>query len=389
MKDQIQDIITRFGPRLAGSQAEKSAQEYIADQLRRITDAVSIEPFESPLTAKWLKLKWYVLGYILSLALFFLSPWSALVLASINATVLICDLMRNDGIVDFFYPMLTSWNVTATIEPQGEVKSTLLISGHMDSTKENIWWFRLGRYGGHITVVIGFLIGLLPIVFILFLFSAVFLPSAIDFCHYLYFTFVLLSPLTIIYYTFQEEIVVEGACDNLSGVIIAKEVVEHFASMQYQGKSVLQHTRLRFISFGAEEAGLRGSTAYVKQHLAALKAEKAHLLNIDSVRLPNQVNILTGEMMSFVTFDKNLVAKTKSAFDSKNIPYKTGSIPMGATDAIPFQQQGIPALTIIGINMESLDPTYHTRLDITENVDEQALKNVRNGLIEMIVNWDK
>ena len=389
MKDQIQDIIARFGPRLAGSQAEKLAQEYIAEKMKGITDAVSIDTFESPLTAKWLKLKWYVLGYMLSLVLFFFSPWSALILAIINATVLICDLMRNDGIADFFFPNLTSWNVTATLEPQDEVQSTLLISGHMDSTKENTWWFRLGKYGGHITVVIGFLIGLLPIVFVLFLLSVAFFPSAVGFCHYLYFGFVILSPLTFIYFTFQDELVVEGACDNLSGVIIAKEVVEHFADKNQKGKSILKNTRLRFISFGSEEAGLRGSAAYVKKHLTQLKTEKAQLLNIDSVRLPEQVSILTGEMMSFVTFDKNLVAKTKAGFESKNIPYKTGSIPMGATDAIPFQHKGIPALTIIGINMESLDPTYHTRLDITENINEQALQNVRDGLVEMVRNWDK
>jgi Zn-dependent M28 family amino/carboxypeptidase len=145
---------------------------------------------------------------------------------------------------------------------------------------------------------------------------------------------------------------------------------------------------LRFISFGSEEKGLRGSNAYIKRHLQELQEENAHLINIDSVRLPDEVSIITGEAMSFVKFNENLIAKTAAAFASKNLPYKTGAIPMGATDAIPFQKNGIPSLSIIGISMKSLDPTYHTRLDVIENINQQALDNVKSALVALIQKWD-
>jgi putative aminopeptidase FrvX len=112
-------------------------------------------------------------------------------------------------------------------------------------------------------------------------------------------------------------------------------------------------------------------------------------INIDSIRLPDEVAILTGEMMSFVNFDKFLIAQTKNAFQAKNIPVKKGSLPMGGTDAIPFQQKNIPSLSIIGINMKKLDPTYHTRLDVIDNVDQKALDNVKIALTEFIHQWDK
>jgi aminopeptidase YwaD len=181
---------------------------------------------------------------------------------------------------------------------------------------------------------------------------------------------------------------VEGACDNLSGIIISKNVVSAFADPNNKGKSILKNTRLRFISFGAEEKGLRGSTAYCEAHDRELRREDAHLINTDSIRLADQISIVTGEVMNFVTYSTVLIEKTGKAFQSKNIPYKKGKLPMGGTDAVPFQQDAIPSLSIIGMNMKSLDPTYHTRLDVIDNVDQKALDYVRDGLIELVKQWD-
>lgn len=388
MKDQIHDIIARFGPLPAGSDTEKKAQEYLATQMRQHTDDVNIESFQAPLTAKFGKMKWYAGTYLLSLILFWISPLSALILSLLCAIVLVCDLMRNDGIADFLFPLKTSYNVYATLEPQEEVRSTLIFSGHIDSTNECTWWYRLKAYGAHLTIACGLLIASFPLFLIWFVIAAHCFQSTVEFNTWLYFAYVLLSPLTIIYFSFHGNIVVDGACDNLSGIVISKNVVAHFADPQRKGYSILKHTRIRFISFGSEEKGLRGSTAFCKTHLAELQKERAHIINTDSVRLPEEINIITGELMSFVTFDKTLVSKTEKAFNSINTPIKKGSLPMGGTDAIPFQQRNIPALSIIGMNMRSLDPTYHTRLDTIENVGQQALTSVRDGLIELVKQWD-
>jgi aminopeptidase YwaD len=388
MKDQIQDIIERFGPRLAGSRAEHNAQAYIASQMQQLTDDVRIEPFQAPLTAKFGKMKWYAFSYMLSLFLFWYSPIATLIISIICAVVIVCDLMRNDGIADFLFPMQTSLNVSATLEPQGEVRSTLIFTGHIDSTQECTWWYRLKRYGAHATIATGLIITSFSIFMIWYVISAYLFPQAANVNTWIYFVYVLLSPITIVYYSFHGDIVVEGACDNLSGIIISKNVFTAFADPLKKGRSTLLNTRIRFISFGAEEKGLRGSTAYSKAHLEKLQKENAHILNTDSVRRPDQINIVTGEIMSFVTFDKNLVSKTEHAFLSKDIKVKKGKLPMGGTDAIPFQQRNIPALSIIGMDMKSLDPTYHTRLDTIDNVDQQALNNVRDGLIELVKQWD-
>ena len=389
MKDQIQDIISRFGPRLAGTDAEMKAQHYLASEMKQFADDISIEPFQAPLTAKFGKMKYYASLYLVSLVLFWYSPLAALVVSLVCAIVLVCDLMRNDGIADFLFPLKTSHNVSAILEPEGEVKATLIFSGHMDSTQECTWWYRLKTLGAHLTIACGLIIALFPLFLIWFIVSAHILPSASTFNIWIYSAFVLLSPVTIIYYSFHGDIVVDGACDNLSGTIISKNVVSAFADPNHKGKSTLKNIRIRFISFGSEEKGLRGSTAYIKAHLVSLQKENAHLINTDSVRLPSEICIITGEMMSFVHFDKELVKKVEKAFQSLDIFYKKGALPMGGTDAIPFQQHGIPSLSIIGMNMKSLDPTYHTRLDTLDNVDQTALDNVKVALIEFVRQWDQ
>jgi hypothetical protein len=35
----------------------------------------------------------------------------------------------------------------------GEVKSTLIFSGHIDSTHECTWWYRYKQYGAHVTIM--------------------------------------------------------------------------------------------------------------------------------------------------------------------------------------------------------------------------------------------
>jgi hypothetical protein len=390
MKDQIQDIITRFGPRPAGSEAERNAQEFVANDMLRYTEDVQVLAFMAPLTAKFAKMKGYAISYMLALVVFWFSPTIAMVMSVINTIILVCDLMRNDGIADFLFRKRMSWNVSATLEPRGEVKSTLIFSGHMDSTNECTWWYRFKQYGAHLTIATGIVISLFSVFLVWYVAADYFIYDDMPrYSFYIYLGFVILSPLTIIYFTFHGDIAVDGACDNLSGVILAKNIVSTYADPKHRGKSTLQNTRIRFMSFGSEEKGLRGSTAYVSSYINKLREENAHLINIDSVRLPDEISIITGEIMSFVSFDKFLIGQTQKAFQTASIPVKSGTLPMGGTDAIPFQQKNIPALSIIGMNMKKLDPTYHTRLDVIENVDQKSLDNVKTALIQLVDQWDK
>ena len=103
MIDEIQHIITECGPRPAGSEAEKKAQQIVQERLLKSTTNVVFEEFESTLTAKFGKLKFYALFYFISLVLYWVSPLWSFVISLVNATILTTDFMCNFGVTDFLF----------------------------------------------------------------------------------------------------------------------------------------------------------------------------------------------------------------------------------------------------------------------------------------------
>ncbi|MFN8286248.1 MAG: M20/M25/M40 family metallo-hydrolase [Chitinophagales bacterium] len=385
MIELISEIINRFGPRPAGSEAEKKAQHFIKSVAEELTDDVNLIEFDEYLDARFGKLKYYVGIYIIALALYWV-PGGAMFglgLSLINAFFIIFDLMSyRDILTTFPGKKQTSSNVEATLEPQGEVKSTILISGHMDSTREYTWWFKLGELGVKLTIVAGVLMVLQP------LFYAWHVLSPASFHNYIWVGFLLLSPVLIVYWSMHAEHAVDGAQDNLSGIAIAFESFKSFKDPNVKGKSILQNTRIRFVSFGSEERGLCGSRAYAALKKEQLKKENAYLVNIDSVRLVNEVAIVDRELMNGTTHTPALVNGLKKSFEAQGLPYKTAMLPIGGTDAVSFARAGLPSVTIIGISSKNYDFTYHTRHDIVENIEPQSLENAKNGVVGFIKAWD-
>lgn len=376
----ITEIIARFGPRLAGSKAEAGAQLFVKEKIETFLPKASLQTFEAPLTAKFRKMKIYAVLYWVSVAVFFLSPAVALVLALVNAYITVNDLMRNGTVLDFLFPLKQSSNVTASVAPKQEAKQTIIFGGHIDSTEECQWWYWLKQWGGYLTFACGFAIILFAIYAAVVVLVATFADTEV--LLKINWFFVVISPMQLVYFTFHAKRVVDGAADNLSGIAIS------FSLLKYFHENPLQHTRIRFISFGSEEKGLRGSKAYVDANLAELKAEKSKLINIDTIRLTNEISIVNKEPMVGVVHAETLVNGVKNSFDKLGFPCNINPLPMGGTDAIPFSQNEIPSISIIGLNTKKLDITYHTRLDTVDRIEPQSLESVKNALIDYIQSSD-
>ncbi len=388
----ITDIIHQFGPRPAASHAEKHAQLFMRDKCLEHTENVQLMEFEEYLNARFGKLKYYCAVFFIAMILYYFAVpdilWLkilALVLSLGNAVAFVLDFMTYTVVFQKFPgPLMTSWNVEATLEPKGEVKSTLIVSGHIDSVFEFKWWYKLGQFGSLLTIIAGAIMVLFPV----FCLLAILLPTGV-WSWWVFMVFVVLSPSTVTYFNMHGSEPVDGAADNLSGIAISYNVFKSFADPQVRGKSILQNTRLKFVSFGSEETGLCGSMNYVLAKKDELLAENAHLVNIDGVRLPEHMALVKTELMSGTTHSPLLIDRLQRSFAAKNIPLKTVTIPIGGTDAVGFNRAGIPSVTIIGIAIDKLDPTYHTRRDVVANVNPIALENTKNGVAEFVRQWDE
>lgn len=369
----------KFGGREAGSPQEKQAQLYFKSLLEKFCTSVSIHEFDVPVKAKFESLKIFCIIHIISLLFFRFSPAAAFVLSLLNAVFYLGHFVTYRHWLDFLYPKKKSCNVIGVIEPKQKTVSTVIVSGHMDSTKEFIWWYRLKHPGLVLTVLSGFVIGLFPffsLAVLIFNSDSIISESG-------WWLFTLATPMLILLFSIHGGTVIQGAQDNLSGIAIAYAVGKHFAGNKPE------KTRIKVISFGSEECGLRGAEAYAKQYNQELRDEHAICINLDGVKDADKLHLFTAETNPMVKYPAWLVRKMEDAFQSCGVRYFKKALPIGATDGAAMQRCGIPSVTIIGQSTEKLDPTYHTRLDVPACVDEKALDDVMKVVVQFIEGIDK
>jgi len=130
---------------------------------------------------------------------------------------------------------------------------------------------------------------------------------------------------------------VPGAADNLSASAVAVAMCRFLV----RNPSYLPNdTEIRFISFGSEEVGLRGSRRYVERHQDELKRLDARLLNFEMVAHP-EIGIYTSDVNGTVKNSPEMVESAIAAAKRAGVPYKIKSASLGvATDAGPFSRAG-------------------------------------------------
>lgn len=377
----VEQIILRFGPRKAGSQAERNAQMFFHDHIKKYCHATEIHEFEDALTSKFQSLKVYCIGFYVALILYWFSIPAAFAVALINGIVFFAHFVLFQDWLDFLFPSKRSLNVIGTIEPEQEVKSTLIFSGHMDSTPEFIWWYWLKDWGIRLMLVSGFAFILLPV-----LYAVIWAAGPGNWATTAWWFFAATVPFTASFFFIHGKRVVDGAQDNLSGVAVADQVAK---SLVKDGESTLQHTRVKVIAFGSEETGLKGSGAYAKSHREELKKEHAHLINLDGILEIDEMHIIDRELSIMQRHDKELVSTMARSFNQHGLPEKIGTIPVGATDASSFTRNGLPALSIVGMGMGNLHPTYHTRLDTIDCLTPSTLDKMSDILVDFAKEWDR
>lgn len=375
----IYDIIDRFGGRPAGSEKEKEAQLYYKSLLEKFCDKVIIQPFTMYPQAKFESLKLFFGLYYLSLILFFFDTKLALLVSVVDLVFFLGHFVFYYHWLDPLFPKATSHNVVGTIEPTDEVRRTIIFSGHMDTTKEFIWWYRFKHAGIVMTTISGFMLVFWPLY--LGAFVAV---GSIGALKWGWLFFAATSPMTLTMFFIHGKDFIQGAQDNLSGIAVGYSLGQYFAERDNR----LKHTRIKIASFGTEELGLYGATAYAKAFKQELLAENAININLDGIKDRDKINIITSEIMLFVKYPEKLVNELKAAFEKEGIKYNPAPLSVGATDGAAMARQGIPAVAIVAQSLTQLDPTYHTRLDIPECVDVEALEDCKWVLVRFVKDSD-
>lgn len=386
----VGQIVERFGPRSPGSDAERAAQEWVREKFETLAGPgqVRVQRFRSALTGKFLSLKVFIALFVVAMVLAWFHLALAAVLAVLNALLFLGHFVAYRDWLDPLFPQMESSNVVATLEPANQVRTTLVIAGHVDSATEFQWWYRFKQTGIVLTVLAGFVMVLGGLYLPLASLGGNALGALSPGVQIPWFILALLSPSLMTLFSIHGDQVVDGAIDNLSGLAVAWGVGKHFHLPEQPGHSSLRHTRLKLVSFGSEECGLKGSRAYVQEFEQELRSEGAVLLNMESFKDDQFMTILRGEAFTGARYPKKLTDRLGASFRAAGVPFTETTLMVGATDATSFANRGLPATCVIGLSSDKLDETYHTRLDNMENLTPIGMEAMLKVLIHFIQAWD-
>jgi len=389
MYEIIQSIIDECGPRMPCSSQEAQGAEIIKNELELVCDDVDLEPFSCNPNAFLGFIKVDIVLVLLSFISFFLIPlnlfnyWGYVMsFLSFGFNLIAFLILWNEffnyrEFIDPLFKSRNSQNVIGKIYPKEEVKKILIFSGHHDSALQ----FNLLTYlkiGYPIVIFLG-----LGIMFLWLLVSIVVILLILVnlFFYELFFLFVLIlfligTPAFIGLFLFvpfgEKANKVPGAVDNLSAVAI---VLALGKILKKNKELVPNNTEIRLISFGCEEAGLRGAFRYVEKHFDELKRFEAECVNMDAIHSKDNITIIDFEPSTRTKHSEIVVEKIVNAAKSSQIKIKASAMGgsntfekivgqiTGGTDATAFSKAGIKAANISAMDLNKMLKFYHQPAD--------------------------
>ena len=377
MVSEITHICKDFEKRDPGSKGEQQACEYMADVLKNECgcERADVESFkENP--GSFFGWIYFTITFVLAaVAISFFYPLVSIILIVVGLLIVFMQFGLYKKFIDRFFPEKTGHNVTAVKSCKGEVKRRIFFNGHPDAAWEWPVNYKLGGVGfeGHAVIcgigavyylVISIMLvaknGLEYVSFdadetlgLLRLIGLVFVPFLIG-----------------LYWMWNENRIVDGANDNLSGCYMGIAILK---ALKEEGIE-FENTEVGVILTGSEEAGLRGAKAWWAAHKGEFDDVPTFIFSYDTIHDPKYLMTNYRDLNGTVKADKDVSDLFMEAAKELDISCKKGWVPPlgGATDSAAFAQAGFRATGVTGLN-HKLEDYYHTRRDTYDNMNEQGL----------------
>jgi hypothetical protein len=405
--DMVKKICAEVGPGLPGTPQERARAEIIKNELDSLlgVDNVTVEEFRlapDAFTSTFPGVVCMTLAVILNIVTGFANgslPWitsiGAIIFSILAPLMFVLEFLLSLEAFDFLFPKKQSINVIGKLRRPNtrEVKHLLILSGHHDSAPENTWL----RYSGYVFYILSAIYIIEMVVMIVmnliqFIGLIAGNEKLIRFGTVGWILLVVLVIPAIVYALFlnrgkKNGGIVPGAADNLSA---CATVLATCRFLLENPSYVPDDTEIRFITFGSEEAGLRGSRRYVARHLDELKRLDARVLNYEIVAFP-EISILSSDVNGTVKNSPEMVRSVVSAAERAGVPHKMGAAGIGAGgDSAPFSRAGLKGLTLLQFKVPQQQfAFYHQDRDTPDVLTLEPFINVLKLTVEWIKNGGK
>lgn len=366
-------IIKECGPRKAGEDACKKSARMLEEDYGKVADKAWKEEFTFHPDAFISFLKIVSVLYAIATG-FLMLRWGTpgFLVLLLAMVITFSQFIMYYKWFDPFFKKGKGYNVIGSIEPDGEVKQQIIISGHHDSANEFVIIDKFPKLYAPMSALLA---ATIIIVFILSAVAAFGPESILNVVRYIALGGLILTFPAFFYVSNK---VVPGASDNLISSSVVYKIGEVFGKAKKQGSNMLKHTRLLLVSFDAEESGLRGAYAYTRLHRNELTDLKTYCFNMDTLLDPENLQFFYNDINGTVKLSKGMV--NDCVMISKELGYKgkPGGLPLGggATDAGEFSRIGVEATNLICMSTKGFNENsvYHTMKDTVDIINPKAVE---------------
>lgn len=418
----VEHAAKKIGSRLPGSDGEKEYAAYMGDKLRSIgiepvREEFAVSPRASIGGIPYAGYLGLIMSALVYVALHLSAVWYGMALASVVCWVwLILSVFLYKTWFDMFFKQEISQNTYGELlPPDGKYDYTIILSGHTDTS----WCWRHSAHASKFKKTkpaMGLVATFAKVGFgvICFLFltavsiamtvisSGVYfgevwalkIANSASFANFL-FAMHFLPVVTAIGCMFvvmwadpNPRNASRGAMDNATGCALSFAVTKYFHD---HPEKMPKNCRIIDFNCGSEEAGLRGSIAFTREHKGEPILENTWNINIDSVADKDFFEVVIKDDWQFCRFDTDLEKMFKDTFNELGIVSKTtGCIhnPVGGCDSTPMTKAGMKSVTFA-----AQDPTltyyYHTWHDVPERFELETVGDGFDVILGVIDKIDK
>lgn len=418
----VEHAAKKIGSRLPGSDGEKEYAAYMGDKLRSIgiepvREEFAVSPRASIGGIPYAGYLGLIMSALVYVALHLSAVWYGMALASVVCWVwLILSVFLYKTWFDMFFKQEISQNTYGELlPPDGKYDYTIILSGHTDTS----WCWRHSAHASKFKKTkpaMGLVATFAKVGFgvICFLFltavsiamtvisSGVYfgevwalkIANSASFANFL-FAMHFLPVVTAIGCMFvvmwadpNPRNASRGAMDNATGCALSFAVTKYFHD---HPEKMPKNCRIIDFNCGSEEAGLRGSIAFTREHKGEPILENTWNINIDSVADKDFFEVVIKDDWQFCRFDTDLEKMFKDTFNELGIVSKTtGCIhnPIGGCDSTPMTKAGMKSVTFA-----AQDPTltyyYHTWHDMPERFELETVGDGFDVILGVIDKIDK
>ena len=418
----VEHAAKKIGSRLPGSDGEKEYAAYMGDKLRSIgiepvREEFAVSPRASIGGIPYAGYLGLIMSALVYVALHLSAVWYGMALASVVCWVwLILSVFLYKTWFDMFFKQEISQNTYGELlPPDGKYDYTIILSGHTDTS----WCWRHSAHASKFKKTkpamglvatfakVGF--GVICFLFLTAVsiamtvissgvyFSEVWalkIANSASFANFL-FAMHFLPVVTAIGCMFvvmwadpNPRNASRGAMDNATGCALSFAVTKYFHD---HPEKMPKNCRIIDFNCGSEEAGLRGSIAFTREHKGEPILENTWNINIDSVADKDFFEVVIKDDWQFCRFDTDLEKMFKDTFNELGIVSKTNGCihnPVGGCDSTPMTKAGMKSVTFA-----AQDPTltyyYHTWHDMPERLELETVGDGFDVILGVIDKIDK